>query len=500
MFSKTLRVHNSIKKTFQSTFLKTRRGFSAPTDKPRILEMLEKIHQNPKSYQNKSSFQDLILLDKLNETPHSTTFRALNRQTKSFVAHQTIMVENPLSFAQMELILDQYNLSPQRSHFSEVLSIQYNKTKKEAQILTELDKATLQDLSSYIATNPAHLTDEILSEYAWQLLDLIVKPTVAFDSLQLQNLSIDFKENSIKAHDFLDFAIPRAYPSSPGSLKRDSLDVISSMIKKLANIADQEAFQRRFPKTIESLEEMKDIAQSWDKEHIEKAIINLRLKMQSRQSMNPIVSENYNSFIVEKLLNVLRTQNPSKFVENVDLIKRILIKSNRAIYLDHLQNLKKAEEDQLSQAKYYKTLDQYELSSKFYSQAFQTRQKIAKTEKLLDKCENIIHIEPPYKSPIVEYLDTLPKFLTQFIFPILIICLIMLITNSSFERNKASWGDWESTKPSPSAEEIAAKKLEEEEKKAKEQEKRHGRIQLLKFGLSAAAITGLGLLLDKQYI
>jgi len=498
MFSKSLRIHNTLNKTFQSAFFKARRGFTSSIDKPRILEMLEEIHQNPKSYQRKSNFQDLIILDKLNETPHSTTFRAFNRQTHSFVAHQTILVHHPLSFAHIELILDQYNLSPQRPHFSDILSIQYDKQRKEAQVLTELDKATLQDIASYLATNQNQLSDEVLSEYAWQLLDLIVKPTTTIDSIQLQNVSVDLKENSLRVHDFIDFATSKLDPLSQANLKRDSMKIISSTIKKIANIANQEAFQTRFPKTVESIEEMKDIAQAWDKGHIEKALINLKSRMQGRQSISSMVSENYNTFIVEKILNALKTQNPSQFVENGDLIKKLLIKSNRQIYMEHLENLKKTEEDQLSQAKYYKTLDQYELSSKFYSQAFQARLKIGKVEKLLEKCESVTYTEPPYKSPIVQYIDSLPKFLTQFFFPALIMGLILWITDGSLERNKAAWEDYDSQKPaSPPEQEIIPKKLEEE---TKAKEKRKDRIQLLKFGISATTVVGLGFLLERQYI
>ncbi len=336
MFSQALRASQA---SFKSILSKAKRGFTSSNS--HLSEMLEEVSQKMKG---NSLQEDLIILDRLNRTHYSTTFRAFDKKTRSFVAHKTISLTSPFAWSQIEMIMKQHKNPSQNSYFSDIISIDYDKSANQVKVLTELDKTVLGDVASYIASHPGKLNDAFLKELTPQLVDLLDEAkslNYRFEGLNLQNLFIDLKENRVKAHELSDFA-----PKTSNDEIPSSLEVVCDALMNITG-APKDAVTREFQQIMENL------------------------KLRSETQLSSILSEDYNKFMTEKLLKILEEKrSTTRFIEDATLLKEALNQSHSEKSFGHIEALKQHREALLSQAKYYKTLDQFEKASKCYSDAF----------------------------------------------------------------------------------------------------------------------------------
>ena len=360
---------------------KPQRNFTS-FDPKTSLATLEKISESMKSG-HENTFKDLLILDKLNSTTYSETFRALNKQTKLFFSQKTIYFENDDTPAwnQVELLIKQHNQN-------DSLLINYKKDARSVQViqvLAEIQKTTLGDFSEFYLKNKGQFETEILKEYAWQLFEILYRArslgATCYD-LSLQNIFIDYKDNKLKLHDYSDLRYFSDFYSGFKTLPVSYyLDVVLHTLAKMTappvTISNGEHargyMKEKFPEFMKEFREIEEFAGSikaW-LPYDEGQSQYLLFELESRKSRNLPFDVGYNKFLIEKI----KKAN----VDQIKLVEEAINQPNIDIQA-HLLKLKTAKESFQGQGQYYKVIGDFEKACDYFAKALDTVKDIERIE------------------------------------------------------------------------------------------------------------------------
>jgi len=372
-------------KSFDLAFFKSQRSFTSQNSQSSLIA-LEKISESMKSNKEKT-FQDLLILDKLNETTYSNTFRALNKETKSFYSYKTININDDSTSAlnQIELLIKQHDpTSTQESSF-----INYDKSINKVQVLTEMQKTTLGDFSEFYLRDKGQFSQEIMTEYSWQLFELLYRvralDAVCYD-LSLQNIFIDYKENKLKLHDYSDLRYLSDFYSEFKSFQAPYyLDIVLHSLAKMtvpsvtmSSPQDARAYFRdNFPEFMNEFREIEDFAskiKNW-LPYDQNSTANILFELELRKSQALPFSTGYNRFLAEKIKKAVTSEE-----ESWKRIEKAISQSNSDINA-HIIKLKASRDNWQGQAQYYKRIGEFEKACDYFAKGLNVAQDIERIEK-----------------------------------------------------------------------------------------------------------------------